>query len=129
MQKKKHIKKYSIAPLFNKAALQFVLVWVSKQKYDTDKHVHRSWIESIEYFAAVCPKWPRHMADNDFTTAYWQFPDLAAALLNELRQHWVKLGKTRPGKLKKFMADNCSVKWNDSFNTSEALAEWKHLAA
>jgi hypothetical protein len=123
MQKKIQIRKYSVAPLFHKAALQFVMQWKERMR------VHKSWIKMIERFAACCPSWPRHMANQDWSDCYHQAPNLSAALLNCLREKWAKLETSKPQKLKNFLARNLTVKWENSFNSPEALAEWKCLAA
>jgi hypothetical protein len=97
MQKKKQIRKYSVAPLFHKAALQFVMRWKEPIR------VHKSWIEGIERVAACCPQWPRHMANQDWGECYHQAPNLAAALLNFLRERWTKIETSKPRKLKNFL--------------------------
>ena len=88
--------------------------------------VHKSWIEAIEPVAACCPQW-RHMANQDWSERYHQAPNLAAALLNFLRERWTKLETSKPRKLKKFLAQNGSVPWDDSFNSRSAVQEAKEL--
>jgi hypothetical protein len=122
MQKKKQIHSYSVAPLFHEDALKFVWGWKESMC------VSERWIEQIERVAACEPRWPRHMAMQDFEHCYWQSPDLAAALLNHLRQRWASLEKQKHGKLKKFLARNLSVPWDDSFKKSRAsIQEAKEL--
>ena len=90
--------------------------------------VSESWVEQIERVAACEPRWPRHMAMQDFEASYWQAPNLAAALLNFLRERWTSLEKQKHGKLKKYLARNLSVPWDDSFKKSRAsLQEAKEL--
>jgi hypothetical protein len=123
MQKKKQISHFSVAPLFHETALEFVAQWQKEQM-----RVHLNWIIGIERIAACEPRWPRHMAMQDFADCYWQAPDLAAALLNCLRERWASLEKQKHGKLKKFLARNISVPWDDSFKKSRAsLQEAKEL--
>jgi hypothetical protein len=117
MQKKRQIRSYSVAPLFHKAALKFVMQWKERMR------VHKSWIESIERFAACCPRWPRHMAKQDWSECYRRAPNLSAALLNCLREKWAKLATSKPQKLKFFLARNSCVPWDDSFNTAAAVKE------
>ena len=78
------------------------------------------WIEKIERMAACEPWWPRHLANEHFCNSYWQAPNLAAALLNYLHERWASLESQKHGKLKKFLARNLSVPWDDSFNKSRA---------
>jgi hypothetical protein len=122
VQQKKQIRKFSVAPLFHEDALKFVWGWKES------KRVHESWIEAIEQIAACEPRWPRHMALQGFGDCYWQAPNLAAALLNFLRERWASLEKQKHGKLKKFLARNSSVPWDDSFKKSRAsIQEAKEL--
>jgi len=119
--KKRNISHFGVAPLFHKAALQFV-------RRKSMGRFHKSWIERIERVASCEPRWPRHLALQDFGDCYWQAPDLAAALLNFLRERWASLEKQKHGKLKKFLARNLSVPWDDSFKKSRAsLQEAKEL--
>jgi hypothetical protein len=141
MQIKKQIRKYSVAPLFHKAALKFMLKWLGD--HNRSAHINKEWIESVERFAVCNPHWPQHMAAQDWCGtyitikgkrvwmpgAYRKNPDLAAALLNFLREKWAKLETSKPQKLKSFLAHNLTVKWENAFNSPEALAEWKCLAA
>ncbi len=85
--------------------------------------VHENWIKSIEQVAACCPLWPAHMAEQDFGHSYRQAPELAAALLNEMRKKWGRLEKSRSGRLKKFFTQQPSVKWETVFNTRAAVEE------
>jgi len=119
MQKKKQISHYSVAPLFHKAALEFV----TRKWKGEPKHVTLNWIEKIEQMAACEPRWQRHLANERFCNSYWQAPNLAAALLNYLRERWASLEKQKHGKLKKFLARNLSVLWDDSFKKSRASIE------
>lgn len=118
MQKKKQISKYSVASLFHKDALEFVARWEKELL-----RVPLTWIECVERVAACDPRWPRHMAMQDFEHCYWQAPDLAAALLNFLRERWARLERQKHGKLKKFLARNQSFPWDDSFKKSSASIE------
>ena len=123
MQIKKQISHYSVAPLFRKDAIKFVSQWKK-----APMRVHINFIEGIERIAACEPRWPRHMAMQDFEGCYWQAPDLAAALLNFLRERWASLERQKHGKLKNFLARNLSVPWDDSFKKSRAsLQEAKEL--
>src|ERR1039457_4163954 len=106
MQKKKQIRHYSVAPLFHKAALEFVAQW-EKEPIG----VTLNWIEKIERMAACEPRWQRHLANEHFCNSYWQAPNLAAALLNYLRERFASLERQKHGKLKKFLARNLSVPW------------------
>ena len=67
------------------------------------------------------------MANQDWSERYHQAPNLAAALLNFLRERWTKLETSKPRKLKKFLAQNGSVPWDDSFNSRSAVQEAKEL--
>lgn len=126
MQKKKQIHTYSVAPLFHKAALKFVKLKL--KQWETPTRVHKSWISDIEQIAACESRWPRHMAMQGFGNCYWQAPNLAAALLNFLRQRWTSLERQKHGKLKKYLARNLSVPWDDSFKKSRAsIQEAKEL--
>jgi hypothetical protein len=122
VQKKKQIRHYSVAPLFNKAALQFVLRLLRLPK-NNEMRVPLNWIEKIERMAACEPRWQRHLANEHFCNSYWQAPNLAAALLNYLRERWASLERQKHGKLKKFLARNLSVPWDDSFKKSRASIE------
>ena len=87
-----------------------------------------NWIEKIERMAACEPRWQRHLANEHFCISYWQAPNLAAALLNYLRERWASLERQKHGKLKKFLARNLSVPWDDSFKKSRAsIQEAKEL--
>jgi hypothetical protein len=136
-QKRIEIKHRGVATLFKKAALQFVLRWLRKQK--SKRRIPDGWIESINQVAACDPHWPPHMIAQDWCGtfinikgqrkwmpgAYQQYPDLAAALLNFLRQKWSKLEKSRAGRLKKFLSANTVAKWDDEFNSQAAVEEAK----
>jgi hypothetical protein len=117
LQKKIQIMTHGVATIYHKDALQFVLRWKESMR------VHESWIDAIERVAARCPLWPQHMAEQDFGDSYRQAPDLAAALLNFLRKKLGRLEKSKAGKLKKFLSQNPVVKWDDSFNSREAVEE------
>lgn len=121
MQNKKQINEWSVAPLFHKAALKFTLRWM--RKHNCKLRVRESDIQSIERMAACNPRWPQHLANQDFTDSYWQFPDLAAALLNFLRQKWSKLETSRSGKLKKILSHEAELTWDDEFNSCAAVKE------
>jgi hypothetical protein len=121
VQKKKQITHFGIAPLFHKAALQFALRWLREN--NNKLRVHKSRIEWIERMATCNWRWPRHLANQDFASSYWENPNLAADLLSYLRKKWSTLDSSRPGKLKKFMAFNVTVPWDNSFNTRAAVKE------
>lgn len=89
--------------------------------------VHKSWVHGIERVAACCPLWPRHMVEQDFGDCYFKSPNLAAALLNFLRGKWGRLEKSKAGKLKKFLSQYPTVKWDDSFNSRAALNEIEQI--
>jgi hypothetical protein len=134
-QKRIEVKHRGVATIFKKAALQFVLHWLRKRK--CKKRIHAGWVESINQVAACNPHWPSHMAAQDWCGtfvnvkgkrewmpgAYQQYPDLAAALLNFLRQKWSKLEKSRAGRLKRFLSSSTVAKWNDEFNSRAAVVE------
>ena len=121
MQKKIPITSYGVATIFHKEALQFVFHW------NEPMGVSESWIESIERVAACCPLWPHHMVIQDFGQSYQQAPNIAAALLNSLRQKWGRLEKSKAGKLKKFLSQSPVVKWDDSFNSRAAVKEGEEI--
>jgi hypothetical protein len=117
LQKKIQITGHGVATIYHKDALQFVLRWKESMR------VHEGWIQSIEHVAACCPLWPRHMLEQDFGGSYLQAPNLAAALLHELRKKWGRLEKSKAGKLKKFFSQQPCVKWDDDFNSPAAVRE------
>lgn len=54
------------------------------------------------------------MAVEEFAKDYAFSPDFFAALLNLLRRKWRALEKSKAGKLKRFMARNNALKWDES---------------
>ncbi len=90
--------------------------------------IHESWVTGIELIAACDPLWPRHMVEQDFGSCYFQSPNLAAALLNYLRNDkWSRINNSKAGKLKKFLSQNSVVKWDDSFNSRAAVKEVERI--
>lgn len=123
MQNKIQIRTHGVATIFHKDALQFVLGWLRVHE-EEHLRVHVGWINSIEQVAACCPLWPKHMTEQDFGSSYFQSPNLAAALLNYLRNDkWSRIESSKAGKLKKFLSQYPSVKWDDSFNSRAAVEE------
>jgi hypothetical protein len=94
------------AVIFKKDALRFVLRWREPMR------VSKSWIDGIE-MAAASPN--DDFCKNVFKRLYSQAPNLAAALLNFLRQKWSRLEKSKAGKLKKFLSQNTHTKWERGF--------------
>jgi len=94
--------------IFKKDALQFVMRWHEQST------VHESWVTQIGIYAASPEVLRMHWRVN-FVNDYLAWPDLAAALLNFLRQKFSKLETSKAGKLKKFISQNNCVKWERGF--------------
>jgi hypothetical protein len=94
------------AVIYNKDALRFVLRWHEPMR------VSKSWINGIE-MAAASPN--DFFSKNVYTRLYSREPDLAAALLNRMRQKWSRLETSKAGKLKKFLSQNTAAKWERGF--------------
>jgi hypothetical protein len=122
LQNKIQITSYGVATIYHKDALQCVFRWLRAHKTE-NLCVHVGFIHAVEQVAACCPLWPRHMVLQNFATAYFQHPNLTAALLHDLRQKWGRLERSKAGKLKKYFSQNPVVKWDDSFNSRAAIKE------
>jgi hypothetical protein len=114
MQKRIDVPSRGFAVIFNKNALQFVLHWRKPMR------VSKNWIHGIE-IAAASPN--NYFCKNEFAGLYSTEPDLAAALLNHMRQKWSRLETSKAGKLKKFLSQNTCAKWHESFAPRDAVEE------
>lgn len=118
MQKRIDIPTRDFAVIFNKDALQFVLRWRKPMR------VGKNWINGIDE-AAATPE--NEFCRNIFKQLYSQEPDLAAALLNFMRQKWSRLETSKAGKLKRFLSQNTCAKWHESFASRAAVEEADRL--
>jgi hypothetical protein len=116
LQKKIQPKRRGVGTLFKKDALRFVLKWPVKGRAAI------SGIYQINNYAGSPNLWAKMFA-KDFAEDYAFSPDLFAALLNFLRGKWRALEKSKAGKLKKFIAENMAVKWDESFASRAAVEE------
>ena len=108
MQKRKDVSARGFGTLFKADAIRFVLNWPHKI------NVPKDWIFAINDYAGS-PEILRSIFQVNFALDYAAAPDLAAALLNHLRQQWSKLERSKAGKLKKFISRNSGVKWQRGF--------------
>jgi hypothetical protein len=128
MQNRIDIQTRGFHEIFKKDALEFVRDWdkpivriclnkdQSRWEHVLVRKIHQSWIDQIELVAAW-PEWARNFAES-----YLKAPDLAAALLNFMRQKWSKLEMSKAGKLKKFLSQSTAVKWEPGFGPCNTVA-------
>ena len=109
MQKRIDLSNRGFFTIYKKDALQFASRWHEPGT------VHKRWVEMIGIYAAR-PEILQTAFRVNFAEDYRAWPDLFAALLNFLRQKFSKLEKSKAGRLKKFLSQNSSVKWERGFH-------------